>query len=127
MIDLNGKRVFISGPMSGLKRCNVAAFAEAHADIREAGAGEVFNPAINYLQEYGERADRKVHADYMADCLHELTKRKCFGLTLREYAPMKYDLLVSLPGWEESEGARFEREAAQACNIPVYDLEEVFA
>jgi len=127
MIDLNGKRVFISGPMSGLKRYNVAAFAEAHADIREAGAGDVFNPAINYLQEYGERAERKVHADYMADCLHELTERKYFGVTLSEYSPMKYDLLVSLPGWERSEGARFEREVAQACNIPVCDLEEVFA
>ncbi len=127
MIDLKGKRVFISGPMSGLTRHNVAAFAEAHADLREAGAGEIFDPAIAYLLEYGERAERKDHADYLADCLHELTRRRHFGLTFQEYAPMKYDLLVSLPGWEESDGARFERETAQACNIPVYDLEEVFA
>lgn len=127
MIDVRGKRVFISGPMTGLDRYNVAAFAEAHADLREAGAREVFNPAISYLLEHGERAEVKGHADYMADCLHELTKRRHHGLALDRYAPMKYDLLVSLPGWRESLGARFERDAAQACGIEVRDLEEVFA
>lgn len=122
MIDIKGKRIFMSGPMSGLDRYNVAAFAEAHEDLKRAGAGEVFDPAISYLLEHGERASVKEHADYMADCLHELTKRRHHGLSPDRYAPMKYDLLVSLPGWERSPGARFEREAAEVCGIEVCDL-----
>lgn len=38
-----------------------------------------------------------------------------------------YDLFVSLPGREESEGAATERAVAEACGIDVRELEEVFA
>lgn len=126
-MNIRGKRIFLSGPMTGRCCYNVAAFATAHARLKEAGAGWVYNPAIAYLQEHGKRAEAKGHADYMADCLHELTRRMSVGLTNSEYAPMKYDLLVSIPGWEESAGARFEREAAQACGIATCDLGEVLA
>lgn len=34
----------------------------------------------------------------------------------------KYDLLVSLPGWEESDGARLERAVAEAIGIPCAEL-----
>ena len=36
-----------------------------------------------------------------------------------------YDLLVSLPGWQDSAGARLEREVAEAIGMEVHDLGEV--
>ena len=36
-----------------------------------------------------------------------------------------YDVLVSLPCWQDSAGARLEREVAVACGIDVCELAEV--
>jgi hypothetical protein len=30
-----------------------------------------------------------------------------------------------LPGWQDSDGARAEREVALSCGIPVYELSDV--
>lgn len=37
----------------------------------------------------------------------------------------RQDVLVSLPGWENSEGARLERLVAEACGIETCNLSEV--
>ena len=127
MIDLKGKRVFISGPMLGRWLYNVSEFAEAHARLKEAGAAYVFNPAIGYLCQRQGLATLKRHEDYMTDCLHELTERKKRTQGWEDVIPRKYDILVSLPGWEESDGAVTERTVAEECGIECVDLEEVFA
>lgn len=127
MIDVRGKRIFLSGPMTGHEHYNVTAFAEAHARLKEAGAAYVYNPTIGYLCQKQEVAALKTHADYMTDCLHELTDRKKRTQGWEEVIPRRYDLLVSLPGWDDSEGAVTERTVAEACGIECCDLEEVFA
>lgn len=127
MIDVRGKRVFISGPMTGKWHCNVAEFATAHARLKEAGAAYVFNPAIGYLCQRQEVAALKTHGDYMCDCIHELTDRRKRTQGWEYVIPMAYDLLVSLPGWEDSDGAATERAVAEACGIEVADLSEVIA
>lgn len=114
--SVKGKRVFLSGPMSDIANLNVAAFAEAHAKVKEAGAYEVYDPAIEYLQQPGLESSHR-HSWYMAKCVHELTTLK--------YECSHYDMLVSLPGWDRSEGATLEREVARACGIEVFDLDEV--
>lgn len=111
---IEGKDVFLSGPMSGIDHYNAAAFAEAHAICKEAGAHRAFNPAIEWLCESGEAND---HAYYMRKCINELV----ITLGIEPY----YDVLVSLPGWQESEGARLERDVAVACGIAVCELSEV--
>lgn len=127
MIDIKGKRIFLSGPMTGRWLHNVSEFAEAHARLKQAGAKYVFNPAIGYLCQRTETEQVKTHADYMTDCIHELTERKKRTQGWEDLIPRKYDLLVSLPGWEESDGAITERTVADACGIECVDYEEVFA
>lgn len=127
MIDVKGKRVFLSGPITGMPHHNVGAFAEAHDDLKVAGAEYVFNPALGYLCQRQGLATLKTHDDYMTDCIHELTDRRKRTQGWEDVIPRKYDMLVSLPGWEDSNGATKERVVAEACGIECHDLDEVIA
>lgn len=104
--------------MTGFENYNVAAFAEAHALLKIAGAKYVYNPAIAYLN-CESMYMKKSHGFFMRRCLHELT-----SVGLGNEKP-KYDLLVSLPGWQDSLGATTERFVAEACEIPCLKLDEV--
>lgn len=126
MINIKGRSVFLSGPMSGLDYCNVDEFARAHAIVKEAGAYEVYNPAVEYLlSEHG--ANDMPHSYWMRRCINELTStmgpHDIFG---DKYADNpKYSVLVLLPGWEDSDGVRTEREVALACGMMVCELGDV--
>lgn len=129
-MDVSGKRVFLSGPMSGHPNLNVGAFVEAHAMLKEAGAAEVYDPAVEYLTQTGT-ADEHDHAWYMTQCIGELVRhaqaRVTAGIGFDPINRKPYDLLVSLPGWWDSEGACTERSVAEACGIECVDLAEVVA
>ena len=105
---LKGKRVFISGPMTGVEHCNAPAFAEAHAICREQDAVRVFDPSWEWMCDEGEE---KPHEWYMRRCLCELLSG--------------YDMLLQLDGWEVSDGCAVEYEVALACGIEVVSLDEV--
>lgn len=121
---VKGKSVFLSGPMTGVEHYNVGEFAKAHAMLREAGAWKVYNPAIAYLTSQ-VREDTVDHAYWMLACIRELTKVDS-NIFADGSNPIKtYQVLVSLPGWESSKGARTERMVAAACGIKCYDLEDV--
>lgn len=122
-MNLQSKRVFLSGPMTGIPHYNVDGFAVANAICKEHGARHVYNPAQQWLRESTEEGATKVHADYMRDCVHELT-REDFGRQHLPFAPY-YDLVVLLPGWAESDGSRIEYTVARACGIPTVDLCDV--
>lgn len=118
---VKGKSVFLSGPMSGLEHFNVDEFAKAHDVLRKAGASTVYDPAIEYLRS--EVGSTTSHAVWMRRCISELTSsttQNLFGVNVR-----RYDVLVSLPGWKRSRGARLERKVAKACGIEVCDLRDV--
>jgi len=117
-MKIRGKKVFLSGPMTGFENHNVAAFAEAHAQLKEAGARYVYNPAIAYLNCESMYMKRS-HGFFMRRCLHELT-----SVDLGNERPM-YDFLVSLPGWQDSLGACTERMVAESCEIQCIELDEV--
>lgn len=115
-VDVSGRRVFLSGPVTGLDYEEARdAFDAAEVRLRVRGARSVLNPASVVPRECS-------HEDAMLMCLHLLT-------TYAEYVDGRrvrpYDLLVSLPGWERSEGARVERMVALAVGIPVAGLAEV--
>ena len=122
-MDLRGKRVFLSGPMTGIEHYDVVGFALAHAICKERGAVYIFDPTHQWFRESLEDGERKSHEDYMRSCVHELT-REDFGRTHEPCAPY-YDLLVLLPGWDGSDGSRHERETAVACGIAVATLSEI--
>ena len=106
---LKGKRVFISGPMSGIEHYNAPEFARAHAICREQGAVRVFDPTWEWMNETGEE---NTHEWYMRRCINALTNGT-------------FDVLLQLDGWEDSEGARLEHDVAQACGIEVIELDEL--
>ena len=119
MTSVKGKRVFLSGPMTGIEHYNVEAFARAHAIVKEAGADEVYDPAMEWLVAEGRKGEGMTHEDWMRRCIHELTRN---DLGFRHYHK-----LVQLPGWEDSGGALMEAAVADACGIQCVELSEVGA
>lgn len=117
-MNLNGKRVFLSGPMTGYPHYNVAEFATAHAIVKAQGATAIYDPAQQWLNEHAEIAKEKTHADYMLDCIHELTRRDYRG---KPY----YDMLVSIGDWHMSDGATQERQVAVSCGIQCCNLGDI--
>lgn len=127
MTKVKYKRVFLSGPMTGQSCYNVAAFAEAHHRLIELGAADVYDPAVEYLTD--PDPTHKTHEMYMQRCINELT-RLSDVMTFEEDGRLNrwsrsWDVLVSLPGWKDSEGARVEAEVAKAIGIEVCELGDV--
>ena len=109
--DIKGKRVYLSGPMSGIPDYNAPAFAEAQEELIALGAEFVFNPA----RAWGHN-DREA-SWYMRHDLHRLTESD-------GGAPL-FDVIVMLDGWHASEGATLEYQVARACGIALVNLREV--
>lgn len=82
------RRIYISGPMTGLPDFNYPAFNAEAARLRELGY-HVENPAENPPQETWEA--------YMAVCIPQM---------------LTCNTIALLPGWMESRGALRERHAA---------------
>ena len=115
-IDITGKKLYLSGPMTGIEDYNRAEFDGAVLDLLGAGADEVYDPA-EHIDEYESLS----HETCMALSLRELIAERPWVEDIEPY----YDMLVSLPGWQDSAGARLEREVAEAIGIEVHDLGEV--
>lgn len=120
MIDVRGKSVFLSGPMTDRPHNNVAALCEAHMALLEMGAARVFNPAMLCLRQPNSLRMSPTHENYMRRTLHELTKRSHMDVS----RPL-YDMVVMLPGWCDSVGARDEFDVAAACGIPCHHIDDV--
>jgi hypothetical protein len=93
-------KLYVAGPMSGIKDWNFPAFHAAAAQLRSLGF-EVVNPAELC-------PDTSMS---WADCMREDIKAlvDCHGVAL-------------LPGWENSKGATLERHIACALKIPCLGL-----
>ena len=117
-MDLTGKNVFLSGPMTNQPHCGVEAFARAHAIVKEHGARYVYNPANEYLTS-SYQADAKPHEWWMRQCLMSLLRP-----TRCDEHPY-FDYLISLHDWQKSDGARLERDVAMACGIKCIHISEV--
>lgn len=113
-------KVYVAGPMRGIKDFNFPAFNAAAAALRALGVG-VFNPA--------ER-DRDIHGNTFESATGDLADLKN-GFSLRDamnadlnFITAEADAVVVLPGWEASRGAKAEVAAASAIDIPVLTLDE---
>ena len=96
------KRIYISGPMTGLPEFNFPAFHSAAATLRACGF-EVVNPA--------ELNDQ--HKAYN-DCLRADIKALC-----------DCDVIALLPGWEGSNGAHLELHIAHRIGLEVKRFEDL--
>ena len=101
------KRIYISGPISGLERADyLANFAKAEGELRAKGY-DTLNPTrlppSRWLWIY------KV-LGYRLTLLYDLWHlMRCDGITM-------------LAGWEQSRGARLEKATADIFNIEVITL-----
>lgn len=115
MAKVEGRNVFLSGPMSDdAETHHVHDFVDAHVRMKRLGAAAVYNPAVHWLYETGPE---RSHEEYMRECIAALTVEEIIG--------RRYDLLVSLPGWQHSNGAIAERAIAKWCGIECCDLGDV--
>jgi len=99
-------RIYLSGKMRDVPDFNFPAFEEAAALLRSVGH-DVFSPA-----ERESLDDLKAHgpgpfSEYMALDLPEVCRR---------------DAVATLPGWEDSQGARIETFIAEALGKPIRDF-----
>jgi len=94
------KRVYVSGPMSGLPDHNFPAFNEQAAKLRAAGY-EVINPA-----ELNPNTS--------------MTWEECMRVDLRELCSC--DAIALMPGWERSKGANLELHVAHRLGLEVMHL-----
>ena len=112
-VGLKGKRVYISGPMSGLPAMNRPAFRRAAEELEALGAYP-FDPANAW-----EHDDKP----YEWCMLHDLRMLTQISDYVRG-VPF-FDLLVLLPGFESSQGALIELSVARACGIDCRLAEDV--
>lgn len=119
---IKGKNVFLSGPMSDdPENYHVGDFAVAHNKVKSLGAVFIYDPAIVHLSRDRSSAKKLTHEDYVTMCLNELTS----FVKGADRSPLKvYSVVVHLPGWENSPGAKIEHEVAIACGIPCIELDE---
>lgn len=114
--DFDGKRVFLSGPVTGLPEWNRPAFDEAAEWLRDQGAKSVFNLADLSPNDDEEPYSHEAH---MLLTLHALTACEYDRNSLQ--GP-RYDAIALLPGWRESEGASAEELVAESIGLDVAEL-----
>lgn len=99
--DTNSPVAYLSGPMTGYVDDNFPAFHEAAENLRDFGL-VVINPAENVGG----------HQDMTAEWF--------LGLDITMIVT-RADMVVVLPGWERSRGAKLEVLVANAVGLPVYE------
>lgn len=102
--------IYLSGPMTGIEDFNLPAFQAAAADLRGRGF-TVIVPG-----EWDDITPEELVA--MSVSRH----RRAFFLSRDiDFIQESATCVVTIDGWEESEGAKLEVAVAQALGIPVYD------
>lgn len=107
-------RLYISGPVTGVADDNRLAFSWAQARLMEAGYEADVPHSLVEPDDSHETA--------MLLCVNELTERtQKPGI---RYPVPYYDGVALLDGWEDSKGARLEKQVAEACGIPCKPVDE---
>lgn len=122
-MSTNKQKIYLAGPMRGIKEFNFPAFLSAAARLRQQGFA-VFNPAERDCERHGKDISKgnetgdiehaaKEHGFNLRIALHEDTSFIC----------LEADAIALLPGWENSKGAIAERATAIALGLPVMRLD----
>lgn len=101
---MNSKRTYLSGPITGRPMLNIESFTSLRDSLMQMGegAGNVVVP-----HELFDADDTDQTWDYyMRRCIAEL---------------INCDLVLTLPDWEDSRGAKLEVHIARALSIEVKD------
>ena len=98
---VKGKKVYLSGPITGIKNYK-GLFLFTEELVKMCDAARIFNPALQIPDSL----------DY------EQAMKRCVT------ALAQYEVIMMLPGWRTSKGARLEHDVALACGIHVVNLSE---
>lgn len=111
------KRLYVSGPMSGIEHHNFPAFFDASDVLKKLGYDPI-NPAAFYPKRAYEWAGWKVAHEWAVANPEkwEAYIRKDISLLL------KADAIVLLDGWWNSKGACLEIVMAVCLGLPVYEF-----
>lgn len=109
-------KVYIAGPMTGIKDWNFPAFFEAERQLEELGY-EVINPAHN---------DGATVQDALQSAGTPESPNNLWSYYMKRDLPqvMNVDMLCVLPGWQISKGARLEVTVARAIGLPLMVLKD---
>lgn len=111
-------RAYVAGPMRRRPAFNFPAFMAAEEHLKAHGF-EVFNPARRDMEAKGFDPTGLTGDEDLTDlgfCLRDALA------TDLDWIARNADLVVVLPGWEESRGARAEVALARALGLPVETL-----
>jgi len=100
------RKLYLSGPMTGIKNLNVPAFAKAAKQLRSKGFVVINPPELDRIQ----RAD---------------TWEECLRRDLRYVVDC--DAIATLPRWTKSRGANLEVYVGRALSMPIHTVEYFLA
>jgi len=111
------KKIYVAGPMSGIKEFNFPAFHEATKALR-ANGWEVFNPAERDFEVHGTDISVGNETGSVEEAAkeHGFSKRRALGDDLA-WICANADAIYMLPGWVYSTGAAAEFATATALDI----------
>lgn len=120
---LTQKRVYIAGPMRGIKDFNFPAFHRI-AELLRIAHCEVFNPAENDETKHG-----KIFSEE-SGCEHELAARSNWTLRGALRADTSWiidhaEAICLLSGWKNSKGATAERALGIALGLEIWETDGV--
>lgn len=115
-------RIYLAGPLRGIREFNFPAFHDAAARLRADGY-EVFSPAERDIRVHGEAFSKS-----SPDGDNDAAERE-HGFNLREaladdlnWICRNAEAVALMPGWETSKGANAERAAAIALGLMIIAL-----
>ena len=118
-------KIYLAGKMRGVPNFNFPAFNSAAEYLRSLG-DEVFNPAERDNTKHGT----DISAGNTEGSVEQAAKQHGFNLREALGADLAYicahaDVVVLLPGWEDSKGARAEKATAEALGLKVIRIEKL--
>lgn len=118
-------RIYLAGPMRGIKDFNFPAFRAATSQLRAQGH-TVFNPVERDEEVFGKGTETSETGDLREFALRvrmtEMDVRRSCFLADTEWICRYADAVYLLPGWEQSKGAQAEKALAEALGLEVHYL-----
>ena len=109
-------RLYTIGPVTGIEDRNKPAFEAAQKELE--AAGYFAKTPLDFIP-----ADAS-HEQAMLLSINEMCTPNGLDFALYGHVSPFYQGVATLPGWEQSVGARFEVSVASYCGIPVKTVDE---
>jgi hypothetical protein len=119
-MNIDGLRIYLAGPMNSVGgNFNFPLFDHVARKLRDIG-GQVYSPADHARDELGSLEDiQMLPKEVMKDARRQLMQDEL------NWICMHAQLVLMLPGWKQSPGARAEREVALAIGKKVIELPNI--